>query len=101
MAVTACYRVGHMSRTLKVIGLIAIGAAATGLSTGYFLFAKVNKEGGFAAGKLSFDLALEPLEGDTSWIEGAITKASELLKASIPASNPECIYCKFAQSNNS
>ena len=28
-----------MSRTLKVIGLIAIGAAATGLSTGYFLFA--------------------------------------------------------------
>ncbi len=39
MAVTACYRVGHMSRTLKVIGLIAIGAAATGLSTGYFLFA--------------------------------------------------------------
>ncbi|MFO0764843.1 MAG: hypothetical protein U0487_02235 [Patescibacteria group bacterium] len=28
-----------MSRTLKVIGLIAIGAAATGISTGYFLFA--------------------------------------------------------------
>lgn len=27
-----------MSRTLKVIGLIAIGAAATGISTGYFLF---------------------------------------------------------------
>lgn len=68
--------------------------------TGYFLFAKVNKEGGFAEGKLSFDLFLEPLEGDSSWIEGAITKASELLKAPIPASSPECIYCQFARSNN-
>ena len=69
--------------------------------TGYFLFAKVNKEGGFAEGKLFFDLSLEPLEGDSSWVEGAITKASKLLKTPIPDSNPECIYCQFAQSNHS
>ena len=69
--------------------------------TGYFLFAKVNKEGGFEEGKLSFDLSLEPLEGDSLWVEGAITKASELLKTPIPDSNPECIYCQFAQSNHS
>jgi len=65
--------------------------------TGYFLFAKVNKEGGFEEGKLSFDLFLEPLEGDSSWIEGAITNASKLLEASIPDSNPECIYCQFVK----
>jgi len=69
--------------------------------TGYFLFAKVNKEGGFEEGKLSFDLSLEPLEGDSLWVEGAITKANELLKTPIPDSNPECIYCQFAQSNHS
>jgi len=67
--------------------------------TGYFLFAKVNKEGGFGEGKLSFDLFLESLEGDSSWIEGAITNAHELLKASIPDSNSECIYCQFTKSS--
>jgi len=65
--------------------------------TGYFLFVKVNKEGGFEGGKLSFDLFLEPLEGDVAWVDSAITQARELLKAKIPASNPECPYCKFAQ----
>jgi len=64
--------------------------------TGYFLFAKVNKQGGFAAGKLSFDLFLEPLEGDSSWVEGAIVQAKATLDGSIPPYGPECPYCQFS-----
>jgi hypothetical protein len=64
--------------------------------TGYFLFAKVNKEGGFAEGKLSFDLALEPLEGDSTWIEHAILGAKKTLDGSTPDRKQECPYCQFA-----
>ncbi len=63
--------------------------------TGYFLFAKVNKEGGFAEGKLSFDLFLEPLEGDSSWIEGAIADARKAYDGTLPVHKPECPYCQF------
>ena len=64
---------------------------------GYFLFAKVNKEGGFKEGKLSFDLFLEPLEGDNSWIEGAILEAKKTLDGVIPAAGKDCSYCQFVQ----
>lgn len=67
--------------------------------TGYFLFAKVNKNNGFAGGRLSFDLALESLEGDSSWVEDAILNAKKTLNSSIPGSAPECPYCKFVQNS--
>jgi len=66
--------------------------------TGYFLFAKVNKNSGFAGGKLSFDLTLEPLEGDNSWVEGAIIEAKKTFDSPIPIADPECPYCKFVES---
>ena len=65
--------------------------------TGYFLFAKVNKAGGFAAGKLSFDLSLEPLQGDTSWVEAILSAARKVLDGPIPAHGAECLYCQFAK----
>ncbi len=65
--------------------------------TGYFLFAKVNKECGFAEGKLSFDLAIEPQEGDTAWIEGAILAARQTLDSDMPKPKEECLYCQFVQ----
>jgi len=65
--------------------------------TGYFLFAKVNKEGGFAEGKLSFDLTLEPLEGDSSWVEDALVNACKVTDGPVPGVKSECIYCKFVQ----
>lgn len=68
--------------------------------TGYFLFAKVNKEGGFASGKLSFDLFIEPLEGDISWVEGSILDAKKILDAAIPQHNPDCLYCQFAKAQS-
>jgi CRISPR/Cas system-associated exonuclease Cas4 (RecB family) len=66
--------------------------------TGYFLFAKVNKEGGFAEGKLSFDLALEPLEGDSFWVEEAILAARKIIDGPIPVPKADCAHCQFVQS---
>ena len=65
--------------------------------TAYFLFAKVNKTGGFASGKLSFDLFLEPLEGDASWVEEAIINARKNIDATIPEQNVACVYCQFVR----
>lgn len=64
---------------------------------GYFLFAKVNKEGGFANGKLSFDLFLEPEEGDSAWVEGALLNARKTLDGLLPEPNQDCSYCQFVQ----
>ena len=67
--------------------------------TGYFLFAKVNKEGGFAEGKLSFDLYLEPQEGDILWIENAIQNARKAIDGPVPSPKTECVYCQFAKNS--
>jgi len=67
--------------------------------TGYFLFAKVNKEEGFAGGKLSFELLLEPLEGDNSWVEGALIGAKRNLEGAAPAPKDSCAYCQFSLSH--
>ncbi len=68
--------------------------------TGYFLFAKVNKEGGFAEGKLSFDLYIEPQEGDSSWVEKSILEARKAIEGPIPGHNPDCPYCQFAKTQS-
>jgi CRISPR/Cas system-associated exonuclease Cas4 (RecB family) len=65
--------------------------------TGYFLFAKVNKNHGFAEGKLSFDLSLEALEGDSTWVEDALLSARKTLDSTIPTSSTECPYCQFVK----
>lgn len=67
--------------------------------TGYFLFAQVNKNNGFAEGKLSFDLTIEPLEGDSSWVEGALVKARSAMDGAIPEANPECVYCQYTKNS--
>ncbi len=67
--------------------------------TGYFLFAKVNKDEGFAQGKLSFDLILERLEGDSSWVESAIMGAKSNLDGPLPQPKEGCVYCQFSKTN--
>ena len=67
--------------------------------TGYFLFAKVNKLGGFGEGKLSFELFIEPQEGDSSWIEEALQNSRKAIDSSIPTPKADCLYCQFAQSS--
>ncbi len=65
---------------------------------GYFLFAQVNKTSGFAEGKLSFDLTIEPLEGDSSWVEETIINAKKAIDSPIPDIGSECPYCQFTLS---
>lgn len=65
--------------------------------TGYFLFARVNKEGGFNGARLSFDMFLEPQEADISWVEKALFEARHVKDGPVPAHKPECAYCQFAK----
>jgi len=68
--------------------------------TGCFLFAKVNKNGGFTEGKLSFDLFIEPLEGDSSWVEKVLLDAKKALDGLIPPHKQDCLYCQFGIGQN-
>lgn len=76
---------------------------------GYFVFAKVNKGEGFGMGEasrrypgqaaLSFDMIIEPQEGDGSWIEDALVRAREVFdKDKPPAGSQECKYCEYVKS---
>lgn len=65
--------------------------------TGYFLFCKVNKDKGFADTQMSFDVYLEPMKGDSSWVEGAILNARKLYDGSMPPAGAECEYCPYAE----
>lgn len=64
--------------------------------TGYFLFAKVDKGNGFGEGKLKFDLILEAVIGDSSWIEKTIMEAKKCYDSNTaPEYGEDCEYCKF------
>lgn len=68
--------------------------------TGYFVFARVNKANGFGDGQavLPFDIFLEPLAGDPSWIPDALAKAKTVLENPLPPSaNPDCEYCRYRE----
>lgn len=65
---------------------------------GYFVFAQVNKGNGFGNGAaaLSFDLYVEPLHGDDSWVEHALAGARRTLdQAKAPEATPTCEYCTY------
>lgn len=65
---------------------------------GYFVFAKVNKAGGFGKGEaaLAFDLFVEPLSGDFSWVEQALYNARKIIDgAAAPDPVPTCEYCSY------
>ncbi len=64
---------------------------------GYFLFAKVNKSAGFDEGRLAFELFIEPQEGDSSWVDGAVTGARKILDGPVPDKKDECAYCQFVK----
>lgn len=70
-------------------------------STGYFVFAKVNKGGGFnetgkVAPKLSFDIFVEGIEGKTDWIEGVLGQIRTVLDSDgAPKAGAECGYCTY------
>jgi len=65
----------------------------------YFVFARVNKAGGFGMGKgsLLFDIFAEPCRVDNSWVDNIIPKVREIFDLETPpASSPDCEHCKFS-----
>lgn len=65
---------------------------------GYFVFAQVNKGNGFGNGvaSLSFDLFIEPLDGDNSWVEQALMAAKKTFDmAKAPDPTPTCEFCTY------
>jgi hypothetical protein len=65
---------------------------------GYFVFARADKSGGFGNGKatLPFDIFIENHQGDSSWLEQALTNARSTFDAEkIPDASPECVYCQY------
>jgi len=72
--------------------------------TGYFVFARVNKANGFsppAGGEpvLSFNIFVEPYNGDYGWLPGTLTRAKEVLNGkSAPEPGADCEYCKYRRS---
>lgn len=84
--------------------------------TGYFVFARVSKAGGFGMGEalrpgsgqalrhgsgqaaLSFDMFVESYSGDDTWVEPALFGARETfdLKKS-PTAASDCEYCRYGK----
>ncbi len=68
------------------------------LNRGYFVYCRVNKDNGFADGKLSFDIKVQPYDGDDSWVEKTIKEAIECLKSDkIPDPGLDCDFCKYRE----
>lgn len=66
--------------------------------TGYFVFARVNKENGFGFGKaaLGFDMFIEGIEGDDSWVCNALTEARKIFDLTQPPeAADDCEYCAY------
>ena len=66
--------------------------------TGYFVFAQADKAKGFGDGAaaLAFELFVEPLIGDDSWVEQALFSARKMLdRDAAPDAAPDCEYCNY------
>ena len=62
---------------------------------GYFVYCRVNKDNGFSKGNLSFDIKVQPYDGDDSWVEDKILEAKRILDGEIPMSATDCDYCLY------
>lgn len=67
------------------------------LDRGYFVYCRVNKDNGFHEGKLSFDIKVQPYDGDSLWVENKLFEAKGILESDIPEPSSECIYCSFVK----
>jgi len=71
------------------------------LDRGYFVYCRVNKHNGFHRGNLSFDIKVQPYDGDASWVEDKLFEAKRVLEGTIPDRAEGCNYCQFVKDSNS
>jgi hypothetical protein len=67
---------------------------------GYFLYVNGRKAGGFYAagldGLMHFETTLIAYDGDSDWVDGAISRAVACLRsAAMPASGGDCDNCRY------
>lgn len=62
---------------------------------GYFVYARVDKEKGFAGGDLHFTMDVQPYDGNDVWVEERIMEAKKCLSEPMPIADAECGYCKY------
>lgn len=67
------------------------------LDRGYFVYCRVNKDSGFAKGKLSFGIKVQPYDGNSDWVEGRLQEAKKILEGSKPERPETCKYCKYVK----
>lgn len=78
----------------------------TVLPRGYFVYARVNKGGGFSSkegeledgehGVLPFDIFLESYDGDRSWVSDSLLKARKVYDdTTLPSAGNDCEYCAY------
>lgn len=66
--------------------------------TGYFVYANGITDREAFDGKLEFDVKLLPYKGDDSWVEKTLLDIHKCLENhKIPASGPDCDYCKYKE----
>jgi CRISPR/Cas system-associated exonuclease Cas4 (RecB family) len=72
--------------------------------TGYFVFARVDKGGGFSEGNgggkgtLPFHIFVESYAGNDGWVEDAIVRARRTIDSSTPpVAGSECEYCAYRE----
>lgn len=67
-------------------------------STGYFVYCNGDTDKQAFDGKLEFIIKLIPYTGDDSWVDGTVNDAIACLNSDqIPASGPDCDFCKYRQ----
>jgi hypothetical protein len=64
---------------------------------GYFVYCRVNKDNGFTDGKLSFDIKVQPYDGNSDWVNSKVSEARTILDGEIPECSAECTYCKYVR----
>lgn len=68
--------------------------------TAYFVYANANSAGDAFADTLTFETTLVPCEGDTAWIEPALSEAHACLETeAVPPTGEACEFCPYREAS--
>lgn len=69
-------------------------------NTGYLVYANASADAKSFDATLSFEITLVPVQGDTSWIDGALHDIKSCLTShDIPPTGADCEYCPYREAS--